>query len=109
MTRLSTRRIVFPATSAWEWLSNRTAGAPRHLPQDVAVAATQVAPPQRRARPRKAPAIEASDERGRGRPAPSARSCRWIAASQTTGQDEVQGIMTAALTPVRSTKPDNDA
>jgi predicted DNA-binding transcriptional regulator AlpA len=60
VTRLSTRRIVFPATSACEWLLNRTVGATRHLPQDVAVAATQVAPPQRRGRRRKASAIGAS-------------------------------------------------
>jgi predicted DNA-binding transcriptional regulator AlpA len=61
VTRLSTRRIVFPAASAREWLLNRTLGATRHLPQGIAVAATQVAPPQRRGRPSKAPAIEASE------------------------------------------------
>ena len=53
VTRLSARRIIFPAASAREWLSNRTVG--RLSPQGAAVAATHAAPPRGSGRPRKLP------------------------------------------------------
>lgn len=60
VTRLSTRRIIFPAASARKWLSSRTVGAARQSPQSTTEAATQAAPQRRRGRPRKLPANEAT-------------------------------------------------
>ena len=36
VTRLSPRRIIFPAASAREWLSRRTVGTARHRPPNTA-------------------------------------------------------------------------
>jgi predicted DNA-binding transcriptional regulator AlpA len=38
LTRLSTRRIIFPASAARQWLSNRTLGLGRQTPQSTTAA-----------------------------------------------------------------------
>src|SRR6516165_12515161 len=62
VTRLSTRRIIFPAASARQWLSNRTVGLGRQLSEDAVCISDTAMPlkPIRRSRqkppkPQKAP------------------------------------------------------
>ena len=58
VTRLSTRRIIFPAVSTRQWLSNRTIGLGRHSSEGKASAnntATPIRRPRRRGRLSKHP------------------------------------------------------
>ena len=68
-TRLSPRRIIFPATSARQWLAGRTVGAGYQWPQGVNGDAPQAVPPRRRGRPRKNDtAMKVVSPRRSGRP-----------------------------------------
>jgi predicted DNA-binding transcriptional regulator AlpA len=58
VTRLSSRRVIFHAPSAREWLAQRTVGQNAPPRQDASSPATPTAPqPRRRGRPRKPSSI----------------------------------------------------